>query len=216
VKPHPLQRRDFLASVAGGVTALAATACALPMQQAGDGAFERSAPAATAQRWDDSWTGRLGRHRVVFDVSELEQAPGPWVVGDVIDAYHEALGTTDRDMGVVLILRHQAVPGFFSDALWAKYELAKNMKEKDPKTKEAWRVNPMRELVTGLQARGVTVLGCNRAVRGFTMRTAKQAGVSEEAMRREVMDNLLPGVILLPNGLYALARAQEVGCSFMR
>jgi hypothetical protein len=35
-------------------------------------------------------------------------------------------------------------------------------------------------------------------------------------VRDEVLGGLLPGVTLLPNGLYALARAQDVGCGFMR
>jgi intracellular sulfur oxidation DsrE/DsrF family protein len=206
--------------MAGGVAGLAVTACA-PMQQAGASvaAMPGATPGATpggARRWDDSWTTRLGRHRVVFDVSELEQAPGPWVVEDVMDAYHEVLGTTDRDMGVVLILRHHAVPLFFGDATWATYELSKDMKEKDPKTNEAYRTNPARELVTKLQGRGVTVLGCNRAVQGFSARTARQTKANVDEVRKGVMDAMLPGITLLPNGLFALARAQEVGCSFMR
>jgi hypothetical protein len=35
-------------------------------------------------------------------------------------------------------------------------------------------------------------------------------------VHQELLGNLLPEVTLLPNGLYALARAQDVGCGVMR
>jgi hypothetical protein len=90
------------------------------------------------------------------------------------------------------------------------------MKEKDPVTKAGYKRNPRRELVTRLQERGVIVLGCNKAVNGFIGMIAEQTNVTDADVRPVVMEGLMPGVILQPNGLYALARAQNVGCGFMR
>jgi hypothetical protein len=204
-------RRHFISSLAG-MAGLAAAATVAPWERAG--AIQNDSPVKTA--WDDSWTQRLGQHRVVFDHSEIDQAPGAWVIPDVMDAYNEVLGTKDADLGMVLILRHLAVPLFFNDALWTKYELGAFIKEKFPDTKKVHALNPMREHVQTLQKRGVTVLGCNRAVQGMSGMLATKAKVDKETMRKEVMENMFPGIILLPNGLYALARAQEVGCALMR
>lgn len=203
-------RRHFIASVAG-MASVAAAASVLPLAGAA-----ADMPATTGT-WDDSWTQRLGKHRVAFEQYELEQSPAPvWFVSRVMDGYKEVLGTTDADLGMVLVLRHEAVPYFFSDALWAKYDIAKGMKEMDPSTKAPYRVNPLREEVQGLQKRGVIVLGCNRAVTAFVTRMAEEAKADRAAVEAEVRANLFPGVILQPNGVYAVARAQDVGCGLVR
>ena len=202
--------------MAGGVAGIAATACATSLHAADIGQLSKRALAGGTGKWDDSWTTRLGAHRTVFDVSDLEAEPGPDAVPDVMDAYHDVLGTSDADLGFVLVLRHHAVPLFFGDAIWAKYPVSEDMKEKDPNTNAPYKRNPQRDLVAKLQQRGVVVLGCNRAVAGFIVRTADHAKAKTEDVRREVMGSLMPGVILQPNGLYALARAQDVGCGFMR
>jgi hypothetical protein len=209
--PDSTNRRNFIASMAG-ITGLAAAASVVPWERAG-ASVDTTKPASA---WDDSWTQRLAQHRVVFDHSEIDQAPGAWVIPDVMDAYNEVLGTKDSDLGMVLILRHLAVPLFFNDTLWTKYELGAFIKEKFPDTKKVHATNPMRDHVLALQKRGVTVLGCNRAVQGMSGMLASRAKVDKEVMRKEVMESMFPGVILLPNGLYALARAQEVGCAHMR
>jgi hypothetical protein len=205
-------RRRFIAGVAGGIAGIAVTACAGPLQATTSG----PAPASGPGRWDDSWTGRLGRYRTAFDVNDLDAEPGADAVPAVMDAWHEVHGTTDRDLGIVLVLRHRAVPFFFSDALWARYDIAQYIKEKDPVTKLPYKRNPRRELVTRLQERGVIVLGCNKAVNGFIGMVAEQEKTTADVVRPVIMAGLMPGVILQPNGLYALARAQNVGCGFMR
>jgi hypothetical protein len=209
-------RRDFLVGIAGGIAGLAVTSCAGSRQGGATSETLALAPARSGTTWDDSWTTRLGRLRTVFDVADLETEPGASAVPDVMDAYHEALGTTDRDLGIVLVLRHRAIPLFLGDAIWSKYDVARKMAEKDPATNAPYRVNPQRALIVKLQQRGVIVLGCNRAVSGFIARTATETKTAEADVRRDVMGSILPGVILQPNGLYALSRAQTAGCGVMR
>ena len=41
------------------------------------------------------------------------------------------------------------------------------------------------------------------------------ASYAEEA-RKTVLANLVPGVIVMPSGIFAVTRAQEAGCQYIR
>jgi hypothetical protein len=208
----PTDRRSFVATLAGSTAMLSLTACT----SAAAGAVG-TAPRASSRssKWDDGWTERLGKHRTVFDVPDFD-SQGVWQVAPVMDAFNEVLGTSDKDLGFVLIVRHSAIPMAFKDEIWAKYDFTQELKRKDPKTNETYKRNPYAAMITAAQARGVVVLGCHVAAVGMSNMLARRANMDATAVREEVMANLLPGVTLLPNGLYALARAQDVGCGFMR
>lgn len=209
----PTDRRSFVATLAGGTTMLSIAACTSAVARSSAATAPR--PSSRSSKWDDSWTERLGKHRTVFDVPDFE-AQGVWQVAPVMDAFNEVLGTTDKDLGVVLVVRHTAIPMAFKDEIWAKYDFTQELKRKDPKTNETYKRNPYAAMITAAQARGVVVLGCHVAAVGMSSMLARRANMDATAVREEVMANLLPGVTLLPNGLYALARAQDVGCGFMR
>jgi hypothetical protein len=212
----PTDRRTFVATLTGGTAALlSAAGCASPLVGGMPGGSSSPTPLRSA-KWDDGWTTRLGRHRTVFDVADLEAQPGVGQIAPVMDAYNEVLGTSDKDLGFVLVIRHFAIPMALSDAMWAKYDVGADLKRKDPATKESYKRNPFTTLITSVQARGVTVLGCHSAAIGLAGLLAQRAKADAATVREEVLRGLLPGVILLPNGLYALARAQDVGCGFMR
>lgn len=218
-------RRAFLGTVTVGVAGLVAAGCAKPA--AGSAAvaprpvsyvettrenFTMLKPA----QWDDSWTNRLGRYRTVFDVSELEQEPGAYQVVPIMDNYKEALGASDADLGFVLVIRHGAMALAVKDAMWEKYNLGEGMKQQDRETKAPYKRNPLSKTIADCQKRGVVVLGCNIAMNGFAMRTARKAGGDAKAIKAELFANLHDGMTLLPTGLYALSRAQNVGCGYMR
>ena len=218
-------RRAFLGTVTAGVAGLVAVGCAKPAAGATAvapnavtyvettrGNFTMLKPA----EWDDSWTNRLGKHRTVFDVSELEQEPGAYQVVPIMDNYKDALGASDADLGFVLVLRHGAMALAVQDAMWEKYNLGADMKQQDSTTKAPYKRNPLTRTIAECQKRGVTILGCNVAMNGFSNRTARKAGGDAKAIRAELFANLHPGMIMLPTGLYALARAQNVGCGYMK
>jgi len=165
-------------------------------------------------KWDDSWTTRLGKYRTVFDVSEMDAQPGAGAVPAVMDTYNMVLGTTDADLGFVLVIRHMAVAMLLDDSIWGKYDVGSDLKhtQKDGKP---FQVNPFKDLLSLVQKRGVTVLGCQSAMTGYGAMLAQRAKTEIPATRTEVQAGILPGVIMLPNGLYALARAQNVGCGVM-
>ncbi|MDB4908866.1 MAG: hypothetical protein JWO05_3650 [Gemmatimonadetes bacterium] len=207
-------RREFVALLGGGTAALLTGACASAASTAT--ASPSPAPAQSRSSWDDSWTARLGRHRTVFDVADLDANPGIGQVIPILDAWHEVHGTTDRDMGYVGVIRHMAVSMLLTDDMWAKYDLAPDIKHMDPKTKLPYKRNPFAPLLAMVQRRGVLLLGCSSAMTGLAGMLAQRAKAEAPAVTQEVQANLMPGVIMQPNGLYALTRAQDVGCGYMR
>ncbi len=49
-----------------------------------------------------------------------------------------ATGTPETDCGVVVILRHEAIPFAFEDSIWAKYKFGDVFQINDPKTNSAF------------------------------------------------------------------------------
>ena len=65
-------------------------------------------------------------------------------------------------------------------------------------------------------ARGVTLLVCNRAAMGLASSLAKRAKKPVEEVQADIRAGLVPGALLMPNGVFALIRAQNAGCAFYR
>jgi hypothetical protein len=222
-------RRDFIAGLTVGAAGLMATACA-------SGAKAQTAPASVPgpasyvettrgnftmlrpAAWDDSWTSRLGKYRTVFDVSDLNDDPASYQVVPIMDNYKEALGVSDADLGFVLIIRHAAMAMAVNDAMWDKYNLRSELKRQDGDADAPpapAKGSPFSRTIAECQKRGVTILGCNVAMNGFANRTARKAGGDAKAIKADLFANIWPGMILQPTGVYALARAQNVGCGYM-
>lgn len=227
-------RRGFLARVAAAaaaaVVASAATASPLAasaIEHATGRARKRSSP-----DFDDTWTERVraAKHRVVFDSAAvgdglaLEQA-SVWM-----NNYHEMFATTDSETVPVIVMRHMGTALALNDALWAKYELGKFVGFKDPDTaKDAvrnifFRIAPdaknspigAESSLSALSARGAVLLACNRALMHLATTEATKRKQDLEKTKAEFRAAVLPGVILQPSGIYAVTRAQEAGCAFLK
>ena len=193
-----------------------------------------------------SWVDRVtGKHRQVFDAPEvadgtvLHQAR-MWLAG-----YAEMYGTKDAEMSPVLVIRHSAIPMVFGDAIWASLDLGAELAKeqmgepamvpkpiRDPATGEPTRRNPF--LASNLKdgakyaaiwpdggldsliARGATVLACGLALRGFAGFVAAKEKSDPKAAAEKLKANLVPGVIVMPSGIFAVTRAQEAGCQYLR
>ena len=233
--PGQSPRREFLAQLATAAVAVAGTACvpAIASQQGAPGAAGpagRTPP--TSPTFDDSWTRPLAavKHKAVFDAPEVLDGLALWQALSYMRGYKAVFDAPDADVRPVVVLRHMATVMAFGDELWAKYDLGTRTKLKDPTTGETTRRNPFLHAATGdkfalmdaqttlpaLLARGVTLLACNQAAMGFAGQMAQKHGVPVETVRAEVRAGIVPGVILQPSGIYATARAQEIGCVFMR
>lgn len=147
-----------------------------------------------------------------------------------------------RDAGIakagefqaVLVLRHDAVPMLVNDAMWEKYALGQALKYK-PEGNAIVKTNPIASArvqpgraprpddpmrpqgnIPWFTAHGHITLGCNAAFNAFAAETAQRVKGDRKAIYEEFKANLLPGVILQPNGVYATLRAQQAGCVYIR
>lgn len=225
-EPKP-SRRQFIANVAGGASALAA---------AGLGASEllaQGTPAPAPQGgWNVSWVDRVqhAKHRQVFDAPSIAEGmalnhAALWLTG-----YSEVYKTTDADMAAVLVFRHKGLPVVLNDDMWARLKLGDDDKLKDPATGEPTARNPFLGVKAGdkhlsilpdagldaLIARGAIVLCCNLALMRHAGALAKAENMPKEQAQQAMIDALVPGVIRMPSGVFATSRAEEAGCLFLR
>ncbi len=227
---HSSPRRQFVGRVLGGAAALAA-APLLPLAETAAGAQAPSGSAPAQSPWDMSWVDRIkGDHRMVFDSPEISEGLGlsqvrSWMAGNA-----EVYGATDDQMTAVLVIRHAGVPMVMADSWWDKYELGKAYSLKDPTTGEEARRNPYINYQTGdrfittwpdsgldtLIGRGVIVLACHLALRNRASGFARRDGRPVAEVYAELRASLVPGVTVMPNGIFAVGRAQQAGCGFIR
>ena len=190
-------------------------------------------PAASTMKWDSDWMGRItAKHKAVFDSPEIEDGTALYHAMSYLGSVKDVFGTGDSDASVVAVLRHAAVPMLYNDAMWAKYNIGAETKTTDSKTKLPvtrniyyQRVdkdgNPMGDdkpspTIKSLTNRGVIFIGCDLATRGFSYRLAAKTKQTQLAVYEEIRQNLVPGAILMPTGIFGMLLAQEAGCSLLR
>lgn len=224
---HDRSRRDFLTTLAAGAAATSLPSLARPAV----------ASAAAPTPFDDGWTARVAaaKHKAVFDGPDPSDGL-PLVQAWIYRRGYEAMGSAPRDIVPVVVLRHAAAGMALDDAVWAKYKLGALRKIDDPVTKQPAERNPWSRTpagktdadmesilgpgvdptVEGVIRAGGVVLVCNLALTRVSRSIAKQNNLKAEDVLAELRAGVVPGVIVQPSGVYATARAQEVGCVFMR
>jgi len=188
-----------------------------------------AASARHSAEWDTSWLDRLAsaQYRVVFNTSEVAEGNVLSYVSTFLDDFHTVHGTSDAQTRPVIVFRRMGTPMALNDALWERYAIGADQKIKDPTTKAPATRNVFwkpREGATGweaqyalepLQRRGLICLVCNIALGNWAASTARKYQRDPEVVKAEWRENLIPGAILVPSGIYALIRAQNAGCAFM-
>jgi intracellular sulfur oxidation DsrE/DsrF family protein len=224
-------RRDFIVTTAGSAIALA-----LP-----EGAKSSSSRVLTAQEivhrtarrpkqsWDDRWIRTLRRkHKAVFDAKELGNGAVLTHVALALTSYHDFMEVPDSEVAFLVVLRHHAIVLALNDAMWNKYELGLAFRLRDPAIGTPSQRNPFLNVTNNdaygviepiasilqLQRRGVTLLVCDRAVRATATIADRGRGNFSEVFR-DLRANVIPGVIVVPNGIFALVRAQQLGCALI-
>ena len=149
--------------------------------------------------------------------------------------YAEVYGATDRDLSVVVVVRHEAIPFAMKDEFWARHQLGKENKVKNVTTNKWTTRNPVLSAanpkealgpvfgalfggagVDALLERGAIVLACNVAFeRIVAYERQADKGLSPDDARNRALQSLLPGVTLMPSGIFAVSRAQEAGCQYI-
>ncbi len=215
-------RRDFLAQLATAGAVITGVTLA-PLARA-------EAQAASTAPFDDSWTRRVtaAKYKAVFDSPGVEDGLALVHATFFAQGYREQFDAKPSDIVPVVVLRHAGTPLALNDAMWQKYALGERTKVKDPLTKEDAVRNPFarREEKDGLVspeasiealvASGAVVLACNKAAMRMAAQYAQKLNRDVEEVRAEFRAGLLPGVVYQPSGIYAVHRAQEVGCTFIK
>lgn len=208
----PTPRRDFLGRIAAAA-AVAGLGASIPSQ------LSAEVPGSSADPALDAWFAKItGTHKIVFDAPEANagmSAIWPRVYLLTMNATYPAPATA------VVILRHEALPLAMGDALWSKYSLGEmfNVKDGDAPAKR----NPYATItnlplpglgVSELIKSGVLVGACDVALTVYSSGAAAKMGLEPAAVKKEWVAGLLPGVQVVPSGVMAVARAQELGCQY--
>lgn len=215
----PTPRREFLGRIA-------ATSLAVGLGGAFPGALAAEVPMAGRYPKPETWLADLsGKHRQVFDAVTPNGGMSfiwAWVF---LDAYEKTSHLSDGELNPVVVLRHEAAPLALTNPVWSKYKLGEGLKITDPATKEPslrnpyFHPNPGELMVPGasidaLLARGVRFGVCNVALTVLSGMHAEAAGVSKEQAYKEWVDGVIPGITVVPAGVWAVNHAQEHGCSY--
>ena len=225
-------RREFLGTVAGSAAALSLTALLAPFTASAENNFKNLADDA------DTWFGKIkGKHRIVFDTTG-PHGIFPFIWPKIFLMTNAATGTPEKDCNAVVILRHEAIPFAMQDSLWAKYKFADMFKVGDlgPAFKAAdaatatatrnpfWNTKPgdfaapvFGDVPIGikdLQASGVMFCVCDAALTVYTGIVAMQTNGNAADVKKEWIAGLIPGVQVVPSGVWAVGRAQEHGCAY--
>src|SRR5689334_10874438 len=133
-------RRSFLGTLASGAAALGLMAVASPLNLKAEPVNNNDISEA------DAWFKKLetkSKHRIVFDATQpKEPLMLTFAWPKVFLMTNDKTGTMEKDCGVVVVLRHDAIPYAFNDNLWASYKLGEMFKIEDPKTKAHAVRNP--------------------------------------------------------------------------
>jgi intracellular sulfur oxidation DsrE/DsrF family protein len=219
-------RRGFISTVSTGLAAVG-----LPSLAAASPADAK--PAATAMNKPDSpdaWFNQLkGKHRIVYDVTEPNGIM-PFAWPRVFLLTNEATGSPAADCGVVVVLRHEAMPFALNSALWEKYKFGEMIKFDDPATgKPATRnpfwqpgpndfsvpgVGPVQIGIDQLQESGVMFCACHMAMTVMSAVVAQQLERKPADVLKEWEAGVLPGIEVVPSGVWAVGRAQEHHCAY--
>ncbi len=225
-------RREFLGHIAASAMVLAGAGCASPAASATSAATPTGTPVPGARStpWDDSWLARLtAKHKAVFDSPQIEDGMALANASFYVSGMRDAAGAGEHDTQAVVVVRHAAIPMAFNDAMWQKYEIGKDKKIKAPGSDDWATRNPW---ITGrrgasdspepqatfawLAAHGHILLACDRATRNYANTIARSFKLEQRVVYDEIKANLVPGFILQPTGVYAVLRAQEAGCAYIR
>src|SRR5438128_2674508 len=130
-----------------------------------------------------------------------------------------------RDITGMAVLRHNALPLALADSAWQKYKLGEVFHITDPKTNAPAVRNtfahvqpdelPLPKMsVDDLLASGVLFGACNMAIKFYSGIVSKAQNVPVDQIRQDWTAAVLPGIQIVPSGVWAVNRAQEHGCSY--
>ena len=216
-------RRSFFATMALGVSA-----SAFPMMLKEFDQNQSLSEFNTVDTKDAEafFTKIKGTHRIVYDGSNPHNGlPIIWKWAFYYS--NNEMGSDDSDITAMTVLRHAGVAFSFDSATWKKYELGAHFGVDDAKTGKPSLRNSMYEPGDGdmplpsingikqLQERGALFCVCNLAISVQASRIAKKMNIDTETVFNDLIAGVLPGIQIVPTGVWALGRAQANGCGYI-
>ena len=214
-------RRAFLGSLALGATASTLSLFTNPV-------YAKMPEFSNAQYADaDDWFKNIkGKHRIVYDGS-TPHGGFPVIWNWAFYLSNNGTGTEDGDMTAMSVLRHKGIPLAFENRLWEKYPIGEVFGINDNKTNAPSKRNPYYEPQDGdfplpviegikrMQERGAMFCVCDLATKVYSNAVAEQMKLDPTEVYNDWVSGVLPGIQLVPSGVWALGRAQENGCGYI-
>ena len=217
-------RRSMLVGLGAVAAASAATVRSAGAQTAGTAFRPTRHP-------EDSWLDQAAgaKHRVVID------APTPHGAGEAIlfanNLYEQnknAYKGTDKDLAIVIVLRHFGTPFGYNDTIWAKYgkPMGTMLQFNDPKTKQPPTTNlfnsdaygmdlpTLGDTIDEVRGKGTRFALCDAATHFIATQLAGTSG-NADAIYKELVANIIPSARMVSAGVVGVTRAQEYGYSLI-
>jgi intracellular sulfur oxidation DsrE/DsrF family protein len=175
-------------------------------------AASRLEPARHAQ---DAWLDDLpSRHRAVFDTWLADHFSGALgFASNWLRINKEEYGLSEKDLGLVIVLRHGTGPFAFNESVWAKYGkyFAARMSAADVKAHPNPTTNVYAARLSAMAKQGVHLAVCNLTTRGYSGSLAEDTGADADTIYKELTANTVGNAHFVPAGIVAVTRAQERG-----
>jgi intracellular sulfur oxidation DsrE/DsrF family protein len=179
----------------------------------------------------EAWIERIkGKHKMVFDVTQPHEIY-PFAWPRVFLMTNKATGVNETDCCAVVVLRHAGIAYAFDHKLWEKYKFGDVFSAPDPVSQKAAVKNPFWNPAPGtfsvpgigpvaigineLMQSGVMFCVCNAAITVYGSSLAASLKQPADSLISEWKQSLIPGIQLVPSGVWALGRAQEKGCGYV-
>lgn len=216
-------RRKFFTSIALGVGATAFPNFIKDFDNLEPVSLETQIKSNELNNWFDNIKGE---HRVVYDGSEPHNTlPITWNWAFLES--NNSVGVKDDNITAMTVLRHSGIVFAFKSDIWKKFKLGELVSFNDNKTGSPALRNTVYEPQEGdmplppiqgikdLQARGSLFCVCDLATKVYGSAVAKKMNLNPDDVYSEMVEGILPGIQLVPSGVWALGRAQNMNCAYI-
>lgn len=216
-------RRSFFATMALGISASAFPMLVNDFDDLANLAQFDSNELKDAEAW---FKKIKGKHRIAYDGSSPHGGlPVIWNWAFYLS--NNETGSPDNDITAMTVLRHSGIVFAFDSTRWEKYKLGEHFGVKDPKTGEPGLRNHIYDPQEGdmplagidgikrMQERGGLFCVCNLAASVNAGAIAAKMNLNKTEVYKDLIAGVLPGIQIVPSGVWALGRAQENGCGYI-
>jgi len=219
MKTNFSSRRKFVGTIAASASGLLASMPGSAMNKTTD---VNNAGGTDAEAWFDKVKGS---HRIVYDAPEPHDG-FPFIWTWVYYTTNNQTGSADGDLTAMVVLRHNAIPFAMEDRLWAKYKFGEFFKITDkninaPAVRNLYWMPKEKDFpvaaiegIQKLQQRGAMFCVCDMALTVYSGFVAQAMNLNQEEVKKDWLTGILPGIQVVPSGVWAISRAQEKNCAY--